>query len=298
MGYADIKLGANSIVNGLLAGSCALILIARLSIHAARSQVGCIVRDGLDHFGLFAAICLIGALASYPIAVETHGFDDAGLERLDRMLRFDWTAWYAVVAAHPTLQIGERIAYQSIFVTPAILLGYFTVTRRRAEARLLIASFWFAALITLALFPLTPAQGPLATLWRHPIPYMPESGLYQANLIPLLRHHQIRDVSLDSLHGLVCAPSFHTVSAVLYIVAAWPIRSLRWPLLVLNLAMLLATPVEGTHYLTDMIIGAIVAGVASVAVRRGLLGVVRARGAQANGDPFGRIYGDVAEARP
>ena len=61
------------------------------------------------------------------------------------------------------------------------------------------------------------------------------------------------------------------MSAVLYIIAAWPIRRLRWPLLALNIAMLLATPVEGTHYLTDMIVGAMVAVAASIAVRRGLL---------------------------
>jgi membrane-associated phospholipid phosphatase len=224
--------------------------------------------------GLFAIICLFGALASYPVAADTSGFDDFALARADRLLRFNWISWYDFVAAHPLLQLAESIAYQSIFVTPAILLGYFAFSGKRAEARLFIASFWFAALITLVLFTLAPAEGPLAYLWHGRIPYMPQSALYQAQVIPLLRQHEVHKVAVTSLHGLVCAPSFHTVSAVLYIIAAWPIRRLRWPLLALNIAMLLATPVEGTHYLTDMIVGAAVALLASVAVRRGLLALI------------------------
>jgi len=42
---------------------------------------------------------------------------------------------------------------------------------------------------------------------------------------------------------------------------------LRAPLVAVNAAMLLSTPVEGTHYLIDMILGAVVAVVAIVAVR-------------------------------
>jgi membrane-associated phospholipid phosphatase len=246
-------------------------LITRFMLRPARSNAHRIARDAIDHVGLFALVCLVGALASYPVAAGTSGFDDFALERADRLLRFNWLSWYEFVAAHPLLQVAEGIAYQSIFVTPAILLGYFAVSGRRAEARLFIASFWLAGLITLILFTLVPAEGPLAYLWHGRIPYMPESALYQAQIIPLLRLHEVHSLAVSSLHGLVCAPSFHTVSAILYIVAAWPIRRLRWPVLALNLAMLLATPVEGTHYLTDMIVGTLVAVVASLAVRWGLL---------------------------
>ncbi len=144
-------------------------------------------------------------------------------------------------------------------MSPAILLGYFAWTGHRASARGFIAAFWLAAVLSLSLFPFLPAEGPLAFLWRGPIPYMPESALYQMSLIPELRRHGISHVDLGALRGLVSAPSFHTASAILYVAAAWPFRRLRWPLLVINIAMLLSTPVEGTHYLTDMIAGALVA---------------------------------------
>ena len=46
---------------------------------------------------------------------------------------------------------------------------------------------------------------------------------------------------------------------MLYIACAWPYRRLRWPVFAVNAAMLLSTPVEGTHYLADMLAGAAVA---------------------------------------
>lgn len=274
MSHAQMELDPSNRIDQLF-GLVAIAGIAmRIALSRPQTRGQRIARDAIDHVGLFALICLVGALASYPVAANTKGFEDVALERTDRLLRFNWISWYDFVAAHPWLQLAESVAYQSIFVTPAILLGYFAYTGRRAEARLFIASFWLAAVGTLLLFPLTPAEGPLAYLWHGRIPYMPQSALYQAQVIPLLRNHEVHSVAVTSLHGLVCAPSFHTVSAVLYMIAAWPIRKLRWPLLALNVAMLLATPVEGTHYLTDMIVGALVAIAASIVVRRGLLSLL------------------------
>lgn len=279
MAEMQISLERNDLADRLLGAIVALGLLIRILTRAPASRIAHIVRDGCDHFGLFAAICLSGALASYPIAAASVGFEDPALEQVDQLLRFNWISWYEVVARHPVLQIAESLAYQSIFVTPAVILGYFAATHRRAEARSFIASFWLAAMVTLALFPLAPAKGPLVYLWHGHIPYMPQSGLYQAQLIPLLRHHGLHSLGVTSLHGLVCAPSFHATSALLYIMAAWPVRPLRWPVLVLNVAMLLATPVEGTHYLADIICGAAVAILANLIIRRGLIPLLSTRSA-------------------
>ena len=130
------------------------------------------------------------------------------------------------------------------------------------------AQFGYGLMWTMVLtYPLMTAVGPLSYLWHGPLPYLPESEEWQAALIPALRAHQVHYVDLAQLRGLVSAPSFHTVAAVLYIRAAWPHRELRAPLVAVNAAMLLSTPVEGTHYLIDMILGAVVAVVAIVAVR-------------------------------
>ncbi|MDO6413767.1 phosphatase PAP2 family protein [Sphingomonas sp. BIUV-7] len=221
-------------------------------------------RDFSEYLGLFGAICLLGAMASYPIAAINHGFADARLAAIDQQLRFNWIAWYDVVAAHPALQMLGRSVYDSIFVTPVILLGYFAATGRQADARRFILSFWLAAVLTLSLFSLMPAEGPLAFLWHGPVPYMPVSALYQAELIPALRDHALHSIDPGQLRGLVCAPSFHAASATLFIATAWRARSLRWPLITLNGAMLLATPVEGTHYCADLLAGILVSLVAII----------------------------------
>jgi hypothetical protein len=216
---------------------------------------------------LFLAISLLGVVASYPAAAGTSGFADARLARIDALLHFDWTAWYRVVAGHAWLQDLGATAYATIYVTPMVLIGYFAIHQRRAEARRFLGTFWLAVVLTLALFPLFPAEGPLAYLWHGPIPYMPTSALYQQQLITALRAHAMTDIDLGALRGLVCAPSFHTASAVVFSAAAWPVPSLRRVVVPINLAMLLATPVEGTHYLADMIIGALVALAALAIVR-------------------------------
>lgn len=215
-----------------------------------------------EYYALFTFMALMGAVASYPLSGLTHGYHDAALQRVDDALRFDWLACYRTVAAHPTLQVAGIVAYRSIYLTPAVLLGYFAATGRRAEAYRFLALFWLTAVVTLALFSLMPAVGPFSYLWHGPIPYMPDSELWQPDLIPQLRDHGVRVVDLGQLRGLVSAPSFHAAAATLYVATAWPIARLRWPLLWVNAAMLVSTPVEGTHYLADIILGIAVAACA------------------------------------
>jgi hypothetical protein len=259
----DLYAPANAalLLAGLIAGSL------RYAYRAPVTRGQRIARDAAEYIGLFTMLCVLGALASYPAAVKTTGYVDVTLERIDRFFRFDWVGWYDVTAAHRSLQILGGIAYASIYLTPVIILSYFAQADRKAEARAFIASFWVAAILTLMLFTAFPAEGPLAFLVHGPISYMPTSALYQSQLIPVLRDGSFHQVSLSALRGLVCAPSFHTTSAVLFMLTAWPIRSLRWPLIGLNCAMLLSIPVEGTHYLADMIGGALVALVAYSALK-------------------------------
>jgi hypothetical protein len=217
------------------------------------------LRDFSEYCLLFMVVTLTGVIASYPVAAVSSGFSDASLTRIDQLMHFDWNGWYAYVAERPTLQHVGVIAYATIYLSPAILLGYMAWTNQKAAARQFLFSFWLAAAITLLLFPLFPAKGPLAYQWTGAIPYMPTSALYQSEMIPELRANLLTAIDMGALRGLVCAPSFHTVSAVLYIAAAWSLPRLRWIVLPINFAMILSIPVEGNHYLADMLIGATVA---------------------------------------
>ena len=239
--------------------SCTLAAGLRFGLARSPRPLWRRVAHCAEYYIVFMLIGLLGAVGSYPVSAMTRGFYDPALQAIDEALHFDWLAWYALVCDHPTLQVAGRLAYQSIYYSPALILGYFAWTGRRREAHTMLATFWVAAVITLAMFWFMPAVGPFAYLWHGPIPYMPESQLWQPELIPALRHHAMHDIDLGQLKGLVSAPSFHTAAAVLYIATAWSYRRLRWPVLAVNVAMLFSTPVEGTHYLADMLAGTAVA---------------------------------------
>lgn len=215
--------------------------------------------DAAEDTLLFITISLSGAVASYGVAALTHGWVDAQMASFDAAIGFDWNYFYAITAAHPLLQIIGRITYASIFASPAILVLSFATHGQREEARRFLASFWLAAVISLILFRWLPTLGPLAYMWQGPIDYIPTSGLYQAELIPQLREGHAAAIDLGQLRGLVGPPSFHAASAMLYILAGWRTRHLRWPMTILNILMLFAIPVEGTHYAIDVISGAAVA---------------------------------------
>ena len=253
----DLSWAGIALIGGALAAAI-LYFICRDGATVAKQ----VARDLTESLSILAGISLLGAVASYPLAASPSALADPELEQIDTSLHFHWTSWYSIVADHPWLQAVERTAYLSIFVTPAILLAYFAVTRRKAESRLFLATFWVTAVLTLALFPLVPAAGPLATLWHGSLPYVPVSALYQTEVIHAMRHHAVHAVDLGGLRGLVCAPSFHAASAILFTATAWRIAPLRWPVAALNMVMLMATLVEGTHYLADVLAGVIVASFA------------------------------------
>ncbi len=224
--------------------------------------------DTAEYYGVFTMLALMGAVASYPVAAMTQGFHDAALQRIDLLLHFDWLAWYRLVAATPVLQSLGLAAYRSIYLTPAVLLASFAFTGDRVAAHRFLAVFWLTAVGTLILYAFMPAVGPFSYLWHAPIAYMPESEQWQQGLIPALRDHSVRVVDLGHLRGIVSAPSFHAAAATIYINAAWRLPRLRWPVIAINAAMLLSTPVEGTHYLIDILLGTVVALAAIVVLHR------------------------------
>jgi membrane-associated phospholipid phosphatase len=111
-----------------------------------------------------------------------------------------------------------------------------------------------------------PARSAVTLLGPDPV-HIPQTGLFQPAIIDALRAGTLRTVSLADLHGLVSFPSFHTVAAILFAWAAWPVRLLRGPMLVTNLAMLAATPVDGAHYFVDLAGGGGIALLALASVR-------------------------------
>lgn len=240
--------------------------------HAARGQVTLNqtrLFDMAETSVMLFIMVTLGGVASYVGAAESTGYYDAMLDRADQMLGFDWLALYGFFAAHPVLHVLGKVFYDSIYVSPLVVLGYLAWHGHRGHARRFLLVAWIAITLTLLLFPLFPAKGALDYLWHGgPIPYFPREGFHQDVIIDALRDGTVRTVDLAALRGVVCAPSFHTVCAVVFIVTAWPLAALRRVIVPVNLAMLAVTPVEGAHYLVDMLFGVVVALIAVGAVRQ------------------------------
>jgi len=94
-----------------------------------------------------------------------------------------------------------------------------------------------------------------------------------------VREGTLRAVPLGDLRGVISFPSYHTAAAVLAIWAVWPVRFARWPMLILNVLMVASAPVEGAHYLVDIIGGALV-GVCSAAAAAWTVPALRSRWAE------------------
>src|SRR5258707_10224936 len=83
----------------------------------------------------------------------------------------------------------------------------------------------------------------------------------------------LRDGSYRLLYGIgsegiIAFPSLHAAFALVLVAAFWPVPVLRWLGLAINTVMLISTPVDGAHYLSDLIAGLAVAALAIVAARR------------------------------
>lgn len=202
--------------------------------------------------GLLVQACaILGADIPY--------IDDA-LWEADQFLYFDWLAANGWVDTHPVVSLPLSWAYGSIawqFPLAGIAL---TVLRQEWRLRRFAVAMGLTLAATCAIFPFAPALGYDAFL-----------GLgfgEPARHMEALRTGGIQEFRLDELVGVVTFPSFHTAAAVVFAWAMWGVRWLRWPGLVLNVAMIASTPFHGSHYLVDVIVGAIIAGLAIIATGR------------------------------
>jgi membrane-associated phospholipid phosphatase len=98
--------------------------------------------------------------------------------------------------------------------------------------------------------------------------FTPGAYLMQLRDLPLIRDGSLRIIDFGALTGVVTFPSFHAAAAVLYLWAFWPVRWIGPIALLVNIAMLLATPICGGHYFVDVFAGIAVAAAAIVAARQ------------------------------
>jgi membrane-associated phospholipid phosphatase len=220
-----------------------------------------------------------GVGLSYAVASLPGAFWDATFERWDEALGFDWRALLALANAHPRLAGLGRLTYASIEPQMIVLVLALALSGRLGALRLFVAAVVLAGLVSILVPAAMPALGTYVELQITPVRYdaiNATSGLAFVPVIEALRAGTLRAVSLASAEGLVTFPSYHAALAVIFAWGWSRLRWLGWPGLALNLAMIVATPIYGGHYLVD-----ILAGVALAAAALAGLGILVPRLAQA-----------------
>jgi membrane-associated phospholipid phosphatase len=82
-----------------------------------------------------------------------------------------------------------------------------------------------------------------------------------------LRDGTFRHLVAEGAEGIITFPSLHAALGLLFIFALWPVRYIGWISVLLNLAMIAATPVDGGHYFSDVVAGLTLAALGWITVR-------------------------------
>lgn len=239
-------------------GTCAALLAGHWFYRVRRvdprlaSALGCTAQ--------IIAFGAVGAPLSYLAASFNLPLQDGFFDALDRALGFDWSALFEFITARPVLATVLRAAYVSFTVQASLVVLALALFGQLLWLRVFVLSFVLTALVTIAVSAMLPGVG----AWEfHGMPSGPDSTIPIAqSSLPVF--HALRDGTLRQLvafgaEGIITFPSLHAALGLILMAALWPVAGLRWIPIAVNAVMIGATPIDGMHYLVDVIAGLLIA---------------------------------------
>jgi hypothetical protein len=210
-----------------------------------------------------ALILSLGCALSYPLAKMGFPYRDAALNAADTWMGLDWRAYLHFFNDRPLLATLARLAYSSMLFQFLVMIVGLAAPSRLLRLQQYILASALALAITLTIFAFVPAAGTYA--------YLHIALSEFTNLSPTTTAAQLADIEalrtgrqsvVDGMKGIITFPSFHTVWAVLFMWAFYPIKQLRYAAIFLNLFVIASTPIQGAHYFIDLVGGAAIAAIA------------------------------------
>jgi len=207
---------------------------------------------------VFPAGCV---LLSYLLFTIAGPRIDTMLAAVDHALGFSWPALMGFIAQYPAANTVLKLAYLSVMPQTIVLIFALGFGRKIAELYRFSFALTFGAVITLAVWVAAPSFGAFS-VFTLPDAVAGKLGLvlgfdYGHSLVQMLKDGP-GFISPKELRGVVGFPSYHTLQALVLMWYARNVPLLRWPAIVLNIAVLLAIPVQGGHHLVDAFGGAAV----------------------------------------
>jgi len=196
---------------------------------------------------------------------------DDVLAAADRAMGVDWPAIMGFAAAHESFNLALHAAYQSVLPQVAVLVACLGCTGKREAIGPFCLALSIGAAVTAVIWTLFPAFGAFSVYALKPDVaqrlVLALDADYARALVGLLENGPGR-ISPHDVKGLIGLPSFHLVMAILIV---WYARGLKWlrlPAALLNLVVLVATPIQGGHHVVDLIAGLLVATLAILCADR------------------------------
>lgn len=198
---------------------------------------------------------LASAMLSYSAAVVKRPLVDAAMLRADKAIGYDWYTYMSFMAASPALSDILTFAYNSLFWQMFIITLMAGWSRDRTQLQQIITAHMMVLMMTIGLFCLWP----VTTAWVHL--RIDDETLQSLQLVrggwPQqlldLRAGRVTEVVPMMNFGIIGFPSYHCAAGLINIWASWRYPWLRWPMISLAATMILSTPINGGHYIVDLI---------------------------------------------
>ncbi|WEK02022.1 MAG: phosphatase PAP2 family protein [Candidatus Sphingomonas phytovorans] len=234
-----------------------LIALALVAYHRLVRPIP-MIAGGMQSFLQFLLIMIFGMFLSFAAAASGFPYRDDLLLGADRAIGFDWFAYARWVDSHPRLVAAYRFAYGSFLVQPLVLMVLLVAHGEMRRLHLFTFAFALSLFVACMVFVFVPAVSVYAGLQVSLDQFdnlRPVSTFEHIRFIEAMRQGTLSTLDPAEGAGLITFPSFHSCGAVLLIWGFWGVRFARIPALLLNLTMLASTPIDGAHYLVDVIGG-------------------------------------------
>lgn len=224
------------------------------------------IASATNAFAVLMVVTPILCLFTYIAAALGHGIPlrDAVLAHFDEAIGFHWPAMLLWADAHPALSEVGHLAYASLAPQAAVVVLALTVWGQTERLQVVIYAFIVGAVACGAVSALVPALGSYAFYGVEPSQFA-HIGLVTRDGhvadVMALRSGSFAAYSIDAAKGIITFPSFHATLGVLFAWSLWRVGWLRWPALALNVALVAATPLQGSHYVADVLGGFLVASI-------------------------------------
>lgn len=260
-----IAVGATS---GLLVVSTNAMMIGGAALIRKRGWHN--VADWLTATAQLGFLAAVLTTLSYVLASTNMPLQDSSLISLDQAIGVDWRSLIDDFMRLPSLMVLLNYAYASLSYQLALFLPVVFLTGHGRLGSQFVLAWSIALGAAVVISPFTPALGGYLHFQLDPKDF-PEVRIWAAWLfvtpVYALRDGSLNVVELRNLDGIITFPSFHAAVAVLMAWAASGIPLLRYPMIFLNLLMLISTIPIGGHYLIDVMAGSLVAVASIVAAR-------------------------------